>query len=376
MQALIVFRFFDVIVLLGSVQAGIIALLLLARNTGKAPARLFSLNLLTLAALALKIELHTLGLWDTPAFRYFPLAIDTLLPVLLYTYLRAVTGRPLKFRQQLLYLLPFLLFLSHALLVYFLTLPQTVLATRDALAEKWRYNTVKDWEDRVTMIMAVISWVASYRELSKYRSWLYSTQSDSRLEAYAWLKKLLLLSGVLALTFAVSTWLFRGRFDILEGFYIYLAGISYYLALKGYDLYSLDQEEPLALMPELPEPATLSADQRSIIEKIDMAFSTERLYLQPELSLKDLAAHIGYPAGIVSAAINQGFAQNFRNLVNARRVEAVQEMLKAPPAHLSLLGIALECGFNSEASFYRVFRQFTGMSPNDYLQKINAQNRF
>jgi len=166
-QSPIVFRFFDVIVLLGSVQAGIIAIVLVYRNTNKASARLFSLILLTLAALALKIELHTLRLWDTPAFRYFPLAIDTLLPVLLYAYLRAVTGRPLNVRRLLLYVLPFLLFLSHALVVYVASLTQSGLAEKDALAEKLWYNTVKDWEDRITMILAVISWTASYRRLTQ-----------------------------------------------------------------------------------------------------------------------------------------------------------------------------------------------------------------
>jgi len=34
-----------------------------------------------------------------------------------------------------------------------------------------------------------------------------------------------------------------------------------------------------------------------------------------------------------------------------------------------LLGVAIECGFNSEASFYRIFRQLEGMSPNEYMQQ-------
>lgn len=124
-QSPIVFNLFDVIVLLGTVQAGVIAFILIRSNWGKHSVILFSLILLTLAVLALKIELHTLRLWNRSVFRYFPLAVDTLLPVLLYAYLRVITGRPLDSRRLLLYLFPFLLFLSHALVVYLLILAQT-----------------------------------------------------------------------------------------------------------------------------------------------------------------------------------------------------------------------------------------------------------
>jgi AraC-like DNA-binding protein len=82
-----------------------------------------------------------------------------------------------------------------------------------------------------------------------------------------------------------------------------------------------------------------------------------------------MAHHIGYPATAVSAIINQSFQMNFRNLVNKYRVEEVKIRLKSPPSHLSILGIALNCGFNSEASFYRIFRQQVGLSPNDYIRK-------
>lgn len=255
-------------------------------------------------------------------------------------------------------------------------MPKPGIATKDALAEKLWYNAVKNLEDATTMVLAVICWLAGYWELTRYRKWLYSTQSDSRLDEYAWLRKLLILSGMLALIFGISTWLFPQGFIILQGFYIYLAGISYYLALKGYSLYGTGNNLPQPLEIEGPEPIMLSVDQLIIMDKINVALKSDNLYLRTELSLKDLAAHIGYPSGIVSAAINLGTGQNFRNLVNGYRVEAVKKMLQAPPAHLSLLGMALECGFNSEASFYRIFRQFTGLSPNDYQQKINAQNRF
>ncbi|MEP5105706.1 MAG: helix-turn-helix domain-containing protein [Ekhidna sp.] len=36
--------------------------------------------------------------------------------------------------------------------------------------------------------------------------------------------------------------------------------------------------------------------------------------------------------------------------------------------HLSLLGIAFESGFNSKASFNRIFKEIKGKSPSQYFQ--------
>jgi len=383
--AQIVFHTFDVIVLLGIIQAVIIAVVLVMRGTGKPPVLLFGTILLTLAGLSVKILLHTAGFWQLPAFRYFPLAIDTLPAPLLYAYLRSATGLPLTRRRLVLYLVPTVLFMSHAILVYLLVLGQPDALLKDPLAEKLLYNPVKDVEDMIAVILAIVFWLMGYRQLRSYRQWLYHSQSDTRFEEYSWLRRLLILSGILALVFCLVTLLEdllkAGRHDfvVLQIFYVYLAVISYYLSLKGYSLYVTGNLQTAPVVQDQPEsvaPVRLSSEQLAIKDKIAASLEKERLYLNPELTLKDLSGHIGCPANVVSAVINHGFGQNFRNLVNSYRVRAVQEMLKAPPAHLSLLGIALDCGFNSEASFYRIFRQFAGLSPNEYQQKINTQNRF
>lgn len=55
---------------------------------------------------------------------------------------------------------------------------------------------------------------------------------------------------------------------------------------------------------------------------------------------------------MLSQVINAGFEKNFNDYINAYRVEAVKVQLQAgAQVQKSLLGIALDCGFNSKATF-------------------------
>ena len=110
------------------------------------------------------------------------------------------------------------------------------------------------------------------------------------------------------------------------------------------------------------------------ISEIDVAtvnhlMNVNKAYLNPELNLSDLAKMANMTRGQLSETINSGFNKNFNDFVNAYRVEAFKTMLKEnKQEQLSLLGIAQECGFNSKATFNRVFKKLTSFSPTEYLK--------
>ena len=92
-------------------------------------------------------------------------------------------------------------------------------------------------------------------------------------------------------------------------------------------------------------------------------------YLNPELNLSDLAKMAGMTRGQLSEIVNAGYGKNFNDFVNEYRVEAFKSMLKEDKhKQLSLLGISQECGFNSKATFNRVFKKLTNVSPTEYLK--------
>ena len=113
--------------------------------------------------------------------------------------------------------------------------------------------------------------------------------------------------------------------------------------------------------------------QRTLLTKY---MEEQRPYLNPELNLKDLATTLQMSRSQLSEVINKGFEMNFNDFINSYRVAAVKEMLNNNKhEQLSLLGIAHECGFNSKATFNRVFRKISKYSPSEYLKQLtHTQN--
>ena len=90
----------------------------------------------------------------------------------------------------------------------------------------------------------------------------------------------------------------------------------------------------------------------------------DKLYLEPELSLSDLAVKLKTNTSVLSAAINSNFGKNFNDFVNEYRVEEFKKQIKLPEnQHYTLLAVAFDCGFNSKATFNRAFKKFTGQAP-------------
>jgi AraC-like DNA-binding protein len=102
-------------------------------------------------------------------------------------------------------------------------------------------------------------------------------------------------------------------------------------------------------------------------EKLARFIETDKAYLQPDFTLKELAAGVGKSIHDTSEIINSGFGCNFNEFVNRYRVEEVKSrMLDPANDHLSMLAIAYDSGFNSKASFNRIFKQMTGLSPSQF----------
>ncbi len=100
----------------------------------------------------------------------------------------------------------------------------------------------------------------------------------------------------------------------------------------------------------------------------------EKPYLNPELTLYSLAEQLQVLPNHLSQVINTNEKKNFFDFVNSYRIQEVKKCLESnEKSHLTLLGIAFECGFNSKASFNRTFKKSVGMTPSEFRKKVLNQ---
>ncbi|WP_104734985.1 helix-turn-helix domain-containing protein [Hanstruepera ponticola] len=94
-----------------------------------------------------------------------------------------------------------------------------------------------------------------------------------------------------------------------------------------------------------------------------------KLYLNPDLALKDLASYLELPANYVSQLLNLGFQKNFSEYVNSYRVKEFKErILLEENKGLTIMAVAYDSGFNSKTVFNTFFKKIEGMTPNAYLK--------
>ena len=65
--------------------------------------------------------------------------------------------------------------------------------------------------------------------------------------------------------------------------------------------------------------------------------------------------------------MNLELKKNFYTFVNELRIEEVKEKLRDPKNdNLKILSLAYDSGFNSKATFNRIFKQYVGLTPLEF----------
>lgn len=98
-------------------------------------------------------------------------------------------------------------------------------------------------------------------------------------------------------------------------------------------------------------------------------FENEKIYLNPNLKVSDIAAAIGTNRTYISAYFNKETQCTFYDYVNRYRIEYACKLLENSDE--KILQIAELSGFNSSQAFIRVFTKIKGISPSKYRKERN-----
>lgn len=107
-----------------------------------------------------------------------------------------------------------------------------------------------------------------------------------------------------------------------------------------------------------------------IIGKLSECMEKDRLYLNPDLKLQDVAKAVECSTGELSQVLNVFMNTGFTDFINKYRVEEFIKRIRDKSASkYTLASLSEQCGFSSRTSFFRSFKKLKGMSPAEYIKE-------
>ncbi|MDR2011212.1 MAG: helix-turn-helix domain-containing protein [Bacteroidales bacterium] len=110
-----------------------------------------------------------------------------------------------------------------------------------------------------------------------------------------------------------------------------------------------------------------------IANKVKELMESQELFKDTTLTLDTLAIRMGLHRTLLSHAINSTANKNFKQFINEYRIkEAIKIISNSAKLYNKLYidEIYEQVGFNSRVSFYRAFKQITGLSPTEFKNNI------
>jgi len=122
-------------------------------------------------------------------------------------------------------------------------------------------------------------------------------------------------------------------------------------------------------------PVKLSLEKSGVyFRRIDEAIDSMQLYLDPDLSLHNIAQTVKLSDRVVSQTIKQIVEMNFADYINIKRIEYAKETLRNTiSSEKNILEVLYESGFNSKSVFNTQFKKHTGQSPTYYRKMMQLK---
>ncbi|APG65636.1 DNA-binding protein [Tenacibaculum todarodis] len=291
------------------------------------------------------------------------------MPVL-YFYVLSVCYSDFKLKpKHLLHTIPF--FIANILLI-----PRFYAVNQELKIKLWEdYNSI--WELIYVHISIelqfIIYIILIFILLNRYKKIYQQNFSDTGSKAFDWLFQFTLVSAIIHSVVIVKNFLkyIDNRENTFESVQL-LVSILGLIVICWYVLKALKYPQ---LFNAVDSKTALVSSSKNIfknennkeIERLTSYMKTEKPYLNPSLSIRNLAEELKMNSRDVSVLINQNLNQHFFDFVNEYRIKEAMEILKNPSkSKHTVLEILYEVGFNSKSSFNTAFKKHTGKTPTEF----------
>lgn len=218
--------------------------------------------------------------------------------------------------------------------------------------------------------------------LLRYRKVLRENYSDSSAVAHSWLWQMNVLLSVLFLfsvfknvfkrfvfDYDLVTWVRVGMVTLLLAF---LSWLLFKILLNPRLFRGVDSKlKPLAdTGADAGAKEALEAGDATRFNLLHTHMQQQRPFLNPSLTVRELAKQLDWPERELSVLINQQSGRHYFDFVNDYRIEYAKEFLSDPTNRkMTVLEILYAVGFNSKSSFNVAFKNRTGMTPTQFRKE-------
>jgi AraC-like DNA-binding protein len=228
-------------------------------------------------------------------------------------------------------------------------------------------------------IQVVYYSVANHVIINKYAdraAQFYSDERDAKTRYAKLLNLSVILTGLVTFVlFAIGRAFLMSAENIIIPGWIMLTVSFYMIGSLGArqkvinpDVEEANNDEPAQLLIQSEN------EQDVLMNKILSEFRENKLYLNSELTIHDVAKIVGSNRTYLSTIINQKFNQNFCAFVNGFRVKELERVMLENPDYV-LDQYVMLCGFGSVNSMKRSVGACAGMSFNDLRSKVLMKKR-
>lgn len=291
---------------------------------------------------------------------------------LLLLYTQSLTTENFRLRViHLLHAIPFLIALFLLFVFYYRQPPEM---------QKGVLDGVKEGKDLSTILISAfgfiyeLSYLLAIRvRIRNYRETIVQEFSNLDKINLNWLKFLVNVFIIFVLASTLANILRHSQLIRLDQGAIVLGLVGLLFFISSVLLKGLHQNEIfLGAQRSSHHNAPSTEENRSLLNQLNIHITEIKPYLDPELTLNDLASQLKVSARQLSTLINAELGKSFFDLINSYRIEEAKKILReSSDPKLTVLEVMYQVGFNSKSSFNTAFKKYTGNTPTAYRSRFS-----
>ena len=285
----------------------------------------------------------------------------------IYFYNKSLVNIDFKFkRKDLVHLIPFA---AHFLYLLFAFHLNSAAIKRELVLNHAVFSPLSA-QTILGLIHLIIFFylLASLKVIIDYRSNIKNSFSSIEKINLSWM--IFVLAGF-SIKWSADVWMyFNGILGLSEEFPLVISRLALFLFVNIVIYKGLKQPEIFSGILEIQptkKPFLSKSLEEKYLDKLSLYMGEKKPYLNPDITLMDLAEQVSIPYRALSEVINNKLKQNFYDFINSYRIHESKKLLSEKSDRFkTILEVLYEVGYNSKSSFNNAFKKFTGMTPTEY----------